>query len=653
MPHRALEGVARFAAQDANHQAGILDVLLRSVPAAIVVTDREMRVLSASLAWIQAVGIPESQVLGRTLYEILPDYFPRFRAGYDRCLAGETVLDPLFNSRPDTAGGVWWRTEVAPWRGSDGGVGGTISTSVNITDMVHAMERVERSEHRLKVAVELADVHVWEMDYKTRQIMTAGARESFFDGAFTEEDVIRDTNVTIHPADRDRIAAAWSDAILNNYAFRPEYRVNRKDGREVWAACHARLIRDEAGEPSRLVGAMQNITERKTAEQALRVAKEQAEAANTAKSAFLATMSHEIRTPLNGVLGMAEAMARDDLSAIQSERLETIRQSGEALLGILNDILDLSKIEAGKLDLEDRTFLLGELLGGVRSTFSGLASGKGLQLSLVIAPDAQGAFRGDPTRIRQIIGNLISNAIKFTEHGRVCLSVRQTARGLMFEIRDTGVGISPEQLSRLFRKFEQADTTTTRRYGGTGLGLAICKELAALMGGSVSAQSNVGEGSVFTLVLPLEPVDASTVEVAGACPTEEALAHIPLRVLAAEDNEVNRRVLTALMNALGMDVTFACNGQEAVEAVEAGTWDLVLMDVQMPVLDGVEAARRIRARESRVGGRRTPIIALTANVMAHQVREYVGAGMDGYLSKPIRPEELVNCLQQAAAEIHR
>lgn len=649
MPHRALQSVAALAAAGGGRQEGILEVLLQSVPAAIVVTDKEMRVLSASVKWLQAMGLDEAAVLGRSLYEIRPGYFPRFRESYERCLAGEAVVDHMFNSRPERPGGLWWHTEVTPWRDGEGAIGGTISVSIDITDMVGALARAERSEQRLRMAVELADVHVWEVDFRTGEMVTAGAAESFFDGSLDPQEIARDTNITIHPDDRARIAADWQTAMLNDEPFQPEYRINRQDGKEVWAACTTRLVRDEGGKPERLIGAMQNISARKAAETDLRRAKEEAEAANAAKSTFLATMSHEIRTPLNGVLGMAQAMASGDLPAQQRARLDTIRASGEALLEILNDILDLSKIEAGKLELEQEAFELEPLLETVRATFDGLASGKGLALDLSVEPAAQGAYLGDPGRLRQVLSNLVGNAVKFTEAGFVGVHARRDADRLVFEISDSGEGIPEDRLPHLFRKFEQADASTTRRHGGTGLGLAICRELCELMGGDISAESRAGAGSLFRVELPLPRAGASMAPLVTA-KAPEPRTETPdraLRILAAEDNPVNQLVLSTLLEQIGLEVTLAGDGAEAAAAFEASSWDLVLMDVQMPTMDGLEATRRMRAIEAARGLPRTPILALTANAMTHQIGECLAAGMDAVVAKPIRAEDLFARVQQA------
>jgi signal transduction histidine kinase len=375
-----------------------------------------------------------------------------------------------------------------------------------------------------------------------------------------------------------------------------------------------------------------------------------AEAANAAKSTFLATMSHEIRTPLNGVLGMAQAMAGDELSERQRDRLSVIHRSGEALLAILNDVLDLSKIEAGKLELECVEFELAEVARGAYSAFTALANKKGLSFALDIE-GARGRYLGDPTRLRQILYNLISNALKFTEQGEIRVTAVRNGETLELSVRDTGVGIARENLEKLFAKFDQLDSSTTRRFGGTGLGLAICRELAHLMKGEISVESELGLGSKFTLRAPLawvgEERPVATMPEARAAASGEA--DIALRVLAAEDNSVNQLVLKTLLHQMGVDPTVVDNGEQAVAAWEEGDWDVILMDVQMPVMDGITATGIIRNREADLGRPRTPIIALTANAMSHQVEQYLTAGMDGHVAKPIQAAELFEALTRAAA----
>ena len=385
----------------------------------------------------------------------------------------------------------------------------------------------------------------------------------------------------------------------------------------------------------------------------LEQSRDAAEAANRAKSAFLAVMSHEIRTPLNGVLGMAQAMAADALPCAQRQRLTLIQQSGQTLLAVLNDVLDLSKIEAGKLELETLDFSLDDLARGALGAFTALAERKGLDFSLTMAADAQGLYRGDPGRIRQILYNLLSNAVKFTEQGQVRLDVERTGADLVFTVADTGPGLAPEAVGRLFGRFEQADASTTRRHGGTGLGLSICRELAQLLGGDIEAHSVLGEGMSMRLRVPVErlgdePVAGPTASVVAEAPAAPAGA-AELRVLVAEDNPVNQLVIKTLLHQAGIEPIVVGDGRQALEAWRGQVWDLILMDVRMPVMDGPTAARAIRAEEAQQGRARIPILALTANAMSHQAAEYADAGMDGVVAKPIEAARLFEAMRAAMA----
>jgi signal transduction histidine kinase/CheY-like chemotaxis protein len=375
-----------------------------------------------------------------------------------------------------------------------------------------------------------------------------------------------------------------------------------------------------------------------------------ADRASKAKSTFLATISHEIRTPLNGVLGMAQVMRLDELSPVQSERLDVVQRSGEALLALLNDVLDMSKIEAGRIELELTDFDLGRTIGAACEAFGALTADKGVALTYA-GEAARGLFRGDPTRVRQIVFNLLSNAAKFTERGQISVTATRIGAGVRLTVSDTGIGMSAEALGRMFEKFSQADASTTRGFGGTGLGLSICRELSSLMGGTIAVESAPGEGSTFTVELPLRYVGPS------APPSRAALANPgaplesrgqPLRILVAEDNQTNQLVLRSLLQFVGnIEVEMVGDGSLAVETWQVGTWDLVLMDVNMPVMDGVDATRRIRSLEIEGGRPRIPIIALTANAMTHQVAEYRAAGMDGHVAKPIDAAKLFQALEDA------
>jgi len=629
-----------------------MSAIVDAMPVSVVLTDRDARVLYASPPWIKARGLEGVEVIGKTLFELRPDIFEPWRQGIFHCMDGHSrSLDRVPFPRSDGAQG-WVKVELAPWLDVDGAVGGLIVSSYDITHIVEALERTERSEERLRLALELAELHVYEMDYVRRELIKVGAEDSFYDTPATYDQLRADIWSGIDPRDRPLVQAAWARQIADGVPYRPEYRVARNDGEEVWASGTARLITDENGKPLRLVGALRNITARKASEQALVQAKEEAEAANRAKSAFLATMSHEIRTPLNGVLGMAQAMAADsDLTATQRERIEVIKQSGESLLTILNDVLDLSKIEAGKLDLETAQFELDDLARSVHATFQAIAETKGIAFELSVDKAAQGVYEGDQVRVRQILWNLVSNALKFTEKGGVKVRIgRDPGGALSLTVFDSGIGMTAFQLAGLFRKFAQADASTTRKFGGTGLGLAICRELAEAMGGTVSATSAPGMGSTFTAVLPLKKVARAAPKPkkapkAKARPTEADGR--PVRVLAAEDNAMNQLVLKTLLGQVGIEPEIVGDGRAAVEAWEREPWDVILMDVQMPVMDGPTATALIRTRERSEGRARTPIVALTANAMPHQIAEYLQSGMDAFVGKPIEAQRLYEALQTA------
>jgi PAS domain S-box-containing protein len=634
--------------RERNAAQSRFSAVTEKMPISLVVTDLDQRVMASSRVWRDSLGLGDTPATGRPLLELSPVY-QHCQDAFARAQAGETVGAIQLEIRRADRSSVWTQAQIMLWRNAQDEPAGFTVISNDITELKAALEAAERSEDRLNLALGITDVHVWEMDYVRRELTKAGAEDTFFEQPQTFESLSRDIYGVVDARDKPMVIEAWRAHVEAGVPYRPQYRIARADGKEVWVEAWALQFPDARGRVPRLVGALRNITEAKQAERKLIEAMEAAEAANTAKSQFLATISHEIRTPLNGVLGMAQAMAADALSEVQSVRLDVLRESGQALLAILNDVLDISKIEAGKLELEQAEFDLGEIVESALGAFAALAEKKGLALKLKVAPAARGRCRGDATRVRQILSNLISNALKFTESGEVAVSVARRSETVRIEVRDTGIGIAPAGMTRLFEKFEQGDASTTRRYGGSGLGLAICRQLAEMMGGRIAATSREGAGATFVVSLELPRVAAARAARAGAGNVAPEHGAGAWRILAAEDNAVNQLVLRTLLGQLGMAATIVDDGADALAAWEQGAWDVVLMDVQMPRMDGPTAARAIRRREAELGRPPTPILALTANAMAHQVAEYHAAGMDEVVAKPIDVAQLAAALERAVA----
>jgi PAS domain S-box-containing protein len=454
----------------------------------------------------------------------------------------------------------------------------------------------------------------------------------------------------VHPDDLPRLAAAGEQVRTTGEAL-VTYRSRTKRGETVWIEASWRRFSSPDEAAPELVVVARDVTQRVGNEEALRAAKEHADAANRAKSSFLAHMSHEIRTPMNGILGMNHLLLATGLNAEQREYATTIGDSASSLLRVIDDILDESKLEAGKVEIEHAVFDLGKTVDDVASILRPRAAQKGVRLGVAVNLAACGSFNGDAVRLRQILLNIAGNAVKFTERGHIDLDVSIACEigdsaVVRFEVADTGVGIEPEAQATLFEKFTQADVSISRRFGGTGLGLSIAKQLVELMGGTIGFTSVVDQGTVFCFEIPLQRTESAPV---AEAPAKEPPAppHRALYVLIAEDNKVNQHLAQLIMVHAGHRVDLADNGRQAVEAARAKDYDVILMDIQMPELDGIAATRQIRELPGRA--RNVPIVALTSHAMSGMREEVLAAGMDDYVTKPFEAPMLLAKLQHLVA----
>jgi len=539
----------------------------------------------------------------------------------------------------------WWETTIVrvPVGGDDPPL---LAASRNITADIE-------SRSLLETIVDHAPAVLFAKDANDdRYILVNQAAEDFF--GKSREEMIGRTPAEVFDAERAEFIAQVDKEILATGRVYIQEKAHQfgSGGERIFKTRVMATFGDEG--PRHIIGVGEDVTDEREAAEALKAAAERAEAANRSKSEFLANMSHEIRTPLNGVVAVADVLARTTLDVQQREMVEIVRSSGATLERLLSDVLDLARIESGAIDIQREPFHLAEAIRGVAGLLSMRAQEKGVALDVAVPPEAETWVLGDVTRVKQIVTNLTSNAVKFTEQGSVRIEV--TCEGgdrprFRLAVHDTGVGFDAANKDRVFGRFQQADGSITRRFGGTGLGLAISRELAQLMDGDLDCDSEAGVGSVFWVTLPLETTEAPVSVLDAAVAAAEPMGDQgPMRVLLADDHPTNRKVVELILQPLGVELVSVEDGRQAVEAYSAADFDVVLMDMQMPVMDGLAATRAIRQLERQQGRRRTPLLMLTANALPEHLDLSRKAGADRHLSKPITAEKLIQALLEAAGE---
>jgi PAS domain S-box-containing protein len=633
---------AREAAQRAELQSRRL---VEQAPFAVALFDAELRYAMASPRWKSLFRLEDIAFMGYRLDELAKGRYGDIIAVQKAAMAGEVTRMGEYRLIDSRGNAYWLRLEFGPWRDASGAIVGVVVYVDDISDITAARREAQAQEQRLKIALGAAKAAVIETDFQSGAVWSSPELVDL---------VGLDLNGTragdqiwpfVHPHDRDRVDAAvrgWA----GDAAIEPvEMRILTPEGRERWVRVYTEIERDARGAWTKGVNLLIDIDDGKRQELALIAAERSASAATEAKSQFLANMSHEIRTPMNGVLGVLHLLERQSLPGEAGAMLAEALACGRMLQALLDDVVDFSRIEAGRLDLACEPLSPAALLDGVVGLLRPQAEGKGLAVS-VETDGLPPLVLGDPVRLRQCLFNLMGNAVKFTTRGRVAarafgLEGPDGAR-LRFEFEDTGVGIDAEACQRLFERFQQADATTTRRFGGSGLGLAITRKLAELMGGTVGVRSTPGVGSTFWLEVPAHATSAASPE-----PTENDGVLDGVRVLVVEDNATNRMVASKILESLGAVVDTAEDGEQGVDVAARGGFDLILMDIQMPGIDGMEATRRIRALDGPAA--QVPVVALTANVLTHQREAYLAAGMSGVVGKPVSPAALLAEIARLAA----
>ncbi len=634
----------------------LLETAVEQSGSSIVITDNEGKIQYANPAFTQITGYSSEEVLGRNHEVFKSNYHDEafYRDLWDTISSGKVWHGRFCNRKKD--GSLFWEdTTIAPVQDEKGKISHYIAIKNDVTKLVALEEELNQKVKELEGIMEHAGVGIALI--RNRRFLSVNSTLAKIVN-MTKEDMIGTSTRILFSSDEEyeSFGKIFYPALLRGESVFYEIKRIMPNGQKRWFQITATAINPGTMEDMMTVWVGNDITELKRLQIDLERQKERAEEASRAKSAFLANMSHEIRTPLNGVIGMLSLLGGTRLDAQQKEYVKVAHSSAEALLYLLNDILDFSKIEAGRLEFDSTDFCLSQLLDDFAKSFALAAKRKGLGFRLSLSKEVPGCLKGDPGRLRQVFLNLTGNALKFTQQGWIELAVdlvNEEAHHvvLKFSVIDTGIGIPNEKKSLLFEKFSQVDASISRKFGGTGLGLAISKKLVEMMDGQIGVESEEGKGSTFWFTVRLAKGDPNSQGCKDKTENESQYESDQLRltgrILVVEDNPVNQQVVVGLLRRLGLRAEVVNNGKEALEVLEMIPYDMVLMDIQMPVMDGLSAAKAIRDPNSSVViNREIPIVALTAHAFKEEIDRCIEAGMDDYLAKPIETQRLIDVLRK-------